>query len=73
MGSSKISCRIPDWTGGIPLGIGGIWPPVFTWGTEGKMCSGSLLLTASVGSMFTFLVHDFMNKKILWPFFCYYS
>ena len=33
----------------------------------------SLLITASVGSMFTFLFYDFMNKQILWLLLCYYS
>ena len=69
-GSSEFPLRILDWIGGTPLGIGGIWPPIFTCGTKEKMFFDSLLLTASVGSMFTFLVYDFMNIQILWLFFC---
>lgn len=64
MGSSKILLRIPDWIGGIQLGIGGSWLPVFTWGTKDKMFSDSLLLTASVGSMLIFLFYESMNKQI---------
>ena len=71
-GSSEIPLRILDWISGTPLGTGGIWPPIFTCGTKEKMFFDSLLLTASVGSMFTFLVYDFMNIKILWRFFCQY-
>lgn len=63
MGSSKILLR-------ILLGIGGIWPPAFTWGTKDKIFLDSSLFTASVGSMFTFLVYDFMNIQISWLFFC---
>ena len=54
MGSSKILLR-------ILLGIDGIWPPAFTWGTKDKMFLDSSLFTTSVRSMFTFLVYDFMN------------
>ena len=64
MGSSKIPLRIPDWIGGIQLRIGGSWPPGFTWGAKDKMFSDSLLLTASVVSMFIFLFYDSMNKEI---------
>ena len=63
VGSSEIPLR-------ILLGIGGIWPPIFTCGTKENIFFDSLLLTASVGSMFTFLVYDFMNIQILWLFFC---
>ena len=70
VGSSEIPLRILDWISGTPLGTGGIWPPIFTCGTKEKMFFDSLLLTASVGSMFTFLVYDFMNIQILWLFFC---